>query len=213
VTTGTSLDGSTGVAVGPGTSLDGWTIEVAASEEAGMTGTSELGRISKEVEATSETSDGGAEVGAASGSGEEVGLAASDVEMTSVVLVAASGEAGTSDAAEDTSDEGARATSETTEEGAVSGDAGPSEATGATEVSAAEVAASGEAADSAPEGASVGVAEEAGVSVTTALVAATISSADVIKLLKDLPSEVGIADSPVAGAEASEAEGASGPES
>jgi len=52
VTTGISLDGSTGVAVGLGTSLDGWMFEVAASEEAGMTGTSELGKVSKEVEAT-----------------------------------------------------------------------------------------------------------------------------------------------------------------
>ena len=55
-----------------------------------MTGASELGRISEEVVATSETSAGGAELEAASGSGEEVGCATSDVEMTSVVLVAAS---------------------------------------------------------------------------------------------------------------------------
>lgn len=52
MTTGISLDGSTGVAVELGTSLDGWTTEVATSEEAGITGTSELGRISEEVEAT-----------------------------------------------------------------------------------------------------------------------------------------------------------------
>jgi len=149
--------------------------------------------------------------------------------MTSALLVAPSGEAGTSDAAEEASDEGAGSTSETievgaeasevgtgaasetTDEEAVSGDAGLSEATGATEVSAAEVAASGDAADSAPEATSVGVAEDAGVSVTTALVAGTVLSAHYFKLGRDLPSEVGIADSIVDGAEGSEAEGASEP--
>jgi hypothetical protein len=149
-----------------------------------MTGTSELGRVSKEVEATSETSDGGAEVGAASGSGEDVGWATSEEGMTSVVLVAASGEAGTSDEAEEASDEGAGKRSETTELRADSTDAGLSDEAEATEVSAAEVAASGEADDSAPEATSVGVAEEAGFSVTTALVAATISSADTIRLVR-----------------------------
>lgn len=149
-----------------------------------MMGTSELGRISEEVEATSEASDGGAEVGAASGSGEEVGWATSDVGVISVVLVAASGEAGTSDAAEEASDEGAGKRSETTELRADSTGAGVSDEAGATEVSACEVAVSGEADDSAPEGASVGVEEEAGFSVTTALVAATILSADDIKLVR-----------------------------
>ena len=175
-----------------------------------MMGTSELGRISEEVEATSETSDGGAEVGAASGSGEEVGWAASDVGVTSEVLVAASGEAGTSDAAEEASDEGAGKRSETTELRADSTGAGLSDEAGTTEVSACEVAASGEADDSAPEATSVGVGEAAGFSVTAALVAATISSADDLLSVRDSPSEVGIADSIVAGAEDS-AEGASGP--
>jgi len=171
-----------------------------------MTGTSELGRISEEVVATSETSAGGTELEAASGSGEEVGCATSDVEMTSAVLVAASGEVGTSDTVEEASEEGAGATSETTEVGpvsevegvsdiaeeasdegagasdmtevgAVSAEAGMSADAGATEVSATEVAASGVADDSAPEGSSVGVVEAAGVSVTTALEAGTIRSA------------------------------------
>jgi hypothetical protein len=176
-----------------------------------MMGSSELGRISEEVEATSETSDGGAEVGAASGSGEDVGWATSDEGMNSVVLVAASGEAGTSDAAEEASDEGAGKRSETTELRADSTGAGLSEEAGATEVSACEVAASGEADDSATEATPVGVGEAAGFSVTTALVAATISSADEIKLVRDSPSEVGIVDSIVDGAEDSAAEGASGP--
>jgi hypothetical protein len=161
VTTGTSLDGSTGELVGLRTSLDCWRIELTKSEGVGMMGTSELGRISEEVEATSEISDGGAEVGAASGSGEEVGWATSDEGMTSVVLVAASGEGAASDEAEEASDEGAGKRSETTELRADSMGAGLSDEAGATEVSAAEVAASGEADDSAPEATSVGVGEEA----------------------------------------------------
>jgi len=48
-------------------------VEAAASEEAGMKGTSELDRISEEVVATSGTSDGGAELDAVSGSGDDVG--------------------------------------------------------------------------------------------------------------------------------------------
>ena len=81
-----------------------------------------------------------------------------------------------SDMAEEASDDGAGA-SETTEVGAVSAEAGMSEEAGATEVSACEVAASGLADDSAPEGISVGVAEAAGVSVTTTLLTGTIWSA------------------------------------
>lgn len=77
MTTGTSLDGSTvgstGEEVGLGASVDCWMIEVETSDEAGMTGTSELVITSEEEVATSDTSGAGAELDDTSGSGDEVG--------------------------------------------------------------------------------------------------------------------------------------------